>query len=350
MEQHVADRLRWGILGTGRIAAALAQAINDSDRAELAAVGSRNQASADAFGERWDAARRHDSYAAVLEDPGVDVVYVALPNQLHAEWSIRCAQAGKHILCEKPIALNAAQAKTIIDAAGRHGVFLMEAFMYRCHPQTRRIVELVHENVVGEVRLIQSNFAFEMAAEWRDKDPRMVNAWAGGGIMDVGCYCTSIARLIAGAARGENGPIEPIDLKGCAHIDPGNRVDTWASAVARFPGDIVATLSCGIMLETDWTVRIWGTKGHIEIPNPWKPPTQGAQFFIHKRGEPQPQVVTVDAGRSLYTIEVETVADAVEGKQAPHPCATWEDTMQNMRTLDRWRASIGLEWDNEPVG
>ena len=145
----MSDELRWGILGTGRIAAALAQAINTSQGSELVAVGSRQQQSADAFADQWDIPHRHAGYEGVLEDDAVDIVYVSLPNHLHAPWSIRAAAAGKHILCEKPLAMDADEARNIVDAAGRHDVFLMEAFMYRCHPQTSKLVELLREDSIS---------------------------------------------------------------------------------------------------------------------------------------------------------------------------------------------------------
>ena len=346
----MADTLRWGILGTGRIAAALAEALLTSKTGELAAVGSRSQGSADAFAQRWapgKQARRYDSYQGVLDDAEVDVVYIALPNQLHAEWACKCAAAGKHILCEKPIGLNAGEAQTSIDAAKQHDVFLMEAFMYRCHPQTAKVVEMIGDGAVGDVRLLQASFAFHMAPEWREKDPRMVNAWAGGGIMDVGCYTVSLSRLIAGVATGQRSPIEPTDITGVAHIDPENRVDLCAAATCRFDGDIIAALACGIMVDTDWTYRIYGSDGRIEIPNPWKPPATGAVIKRFDEGGDAPEVITIDAGRELYEIEVDTVAKHIADRQPPVPFANWDDTMQNMRTLDRWRDAIGLRWEGE---
>ncbi len=345
----MADQLRWGILGTGRIAAALAEALRDSKTSHLLAVGSRSQASADRFADTWRADRRYPTYDALLGDADVDVVYIATPNQLHAELAIACANAGKHILCEKPIALNAPQAEPIFQAAEANDVFLMEAFMYRCHPQTAKIVELVRDKAVGDVRLLQASFAFHMSQEWQDKDPRMVNAWAGGGIMDVGCYTVSLSRLIAGVANGHAGPIEPTEIAGSAHLHPQKNVDLWAGATCKFDGDIVAALACGIMVDTDWTYRVFGTQGRLEIPNPWKPEPTGAVIKRFAEGGPGPtepaEVYTIDANRTLYEIEVDTVAEHINARQAPNPCATWDDTMQNMRTLDRWRASIGLKWE-----
>ncbi|MDW8364718.1 MAG: Gfo/Idh/MocA family oxidoreductase, partial [Abditibacteriales bacterium] len=196
------DKLNWGILGTGRIAQTFAKAVINSNTGKLVAVGSRTQEAAERFGEEFQVPRRYGSYEELLRDDVVQAVYISLPNHLHAEWTIKCAQAGKHVLCEKPLTVNFAQAMTVIEAARYHGVFLMEAFMYRCHPQTARLVELIKEGVIGEVRLIQVSFAYNLGPKY--ENIRLSNPCAGGGIMDVGCYTTSMARLIAGAAVGRD--------------------------------------------------------------------------------------------------------------------------------------------------
>ena len=183
-------KLRWGILGTGGIAKALAKALAVSTTGELVAVGSRTQAGADKFGDEFKVARRHASYEGVLSDPGVDAVYISLPNHLHAEWAIKTAEAGKHVLCEKPLTTNWAEGLAVIEAARRAKVFFMEAFMYRCHPQTAKLVELLRSKVIGEVRVIQANFSYNMGPKY--DNIRLRADAAGGGIMDVGCYTVSM--------------------------------------------------------------------------------------------------------------------------------------------------------------
>ena len=195
-------KLAWGILGTGGIARTFARALATSNTGALLAVGSRTADSAERFGAEFAIPRRYASYEALLADPDVQAVYISLPNHLHALWTIRCAEAGKHILCEKPLATNYGEAMTAVEAARQHDVFLMEAFMYRCHPQTARLVELLREKVIGDVRVIQAHFSFNMHGP-RHENIRQQNAAAGGGIMDVGCYCASMARLVAGAALGQ---------------------------------------------------------------------------------------------------------------------------------------------------
>ena len=215
-------------------------------------------------------------------------MYIALPNHLHARWTIRAAEAGKHILCEKPLATNHAEAMVAIDAAREHDVFLMEAFMYRCHPQTAKLVELIRSGAIGQVRLIQAHFSYDMKGP--RENVRQQNPASGGGIMDVGCYCASIARLVAGASIGQpfadpiiarDGYRSTMALKAEGYINPENRIDEWSMAVVRFPGNILATLTTGIHVQVDNALRVWGSDGHIIVPNPWKPsepPARGGQY------------------------------------------------------------------------
>lgn len=228
--------ISWGILGSGRIAHTFARAVWESSSGELVAVASRTRKSADRFGGEFDVAGLYEGYGGLLDDPKVDAVYISLPNHLHARWIVRCAEAGKHILCEKPLAVNYPEAMTAIEAARRNGVFLMEAFMYRCHPQTQRLVELVVNGTIGDVRTIHTHFSYNMGGP--SEDIRQQNAAAGGGIMDVGCYCMSMARLIAGAATGKDfaDPIVESDgyrsamrIRAFASIGEHNRVDEWTA-------------------------------------------------------------------------------------------------------------------------
>src|SRR5438105_4075950 len=189
-------QLNWGILATGNIATAFAQGVSHSKTGKLVAVGSRSQEKADKFGSEHNVAKRYGSYEALLADPNVHAVYVATPHPQHVDWAIRAARAKKHVLVEKPLAVNHAQAMAIVEAAVENDVFLMEAFMYRCHPQTAKLLELIRERTIGDVRMIRASFGFNSAF---NPDSRVYsNALAGGGILDVGCYPVSMSRLIAG--------------------------------------------------------------------------------------------------------------------------------------------------------
>jgi|SRR5579884_1372070 len=329
--------LQWGILGTGKIARTLAQAIQASETGTLVAVGSRTQEAAETFGTEFSIPKRYPTYQAMLDDPDMEAVYISLPNHLHAEWTVKCAEAGKHILCEKPFTVNYAEAVPVIEAVKRHDVFLMEAFMYRCHPQTAKLKQLVSDGAIGEVRLIQSNFCYNMGPRY--ENIRLSNPAAGGGIMDVGCYTASMSRLIAGS--------EPEQVVGVAHIGPISRVDEQATASLRFPGGIVANLACATQVGADNTLRVWGSEGSILVPNPWFPGESGNKILLQKTGQEAPTEIVVDGGAGLYAIEVDTVARYLDDRRAPSPCMTWEDTLGNMAVLDKWRQAVGLVFDVE---
>ncbi len=337
--------LRWGIVGTGNIARTFARGLTKSGTGKLVAVGSRTQEAAERFGAMFSADRRYDSYAALLANDNVDAVYIAVPHPLHAEWAIRAAEAGKHILCEKPLGLNHAEAMAIVEAARRNDVFLMEAFMYRCHPQTSKLAELIRAKTIGDVRVIDAAFSFHAGSNPRSRV--LDHALAGGGILDVGCYCTSMARLIAGVATGKEFA-EPVEVAGAGHIGPNSRVDEHAVATLRFPSDIVAQLSTAVQLNQENSVRIWGTEGNIRVPQPWfAGGDSGISTIIVQRTGEQPREIRVEAGAGLYTIEADIVARSLPARQAASPCMTWEDSLGNMRTLDRWRQAIGLIYDHE---
>jgi predicted dehydrogenase/aryl-alcohol dehydrogenase-like predicted oxidoreductase len=321
----------WGILGSGFIAAIFAGGIAGSETGRLVAVGSRDQAAADAFAQRHGG-RGYGSYDAVLADEAVDAVYIALPNHLHLDWTIRCAEAGKHVLCEKPLALNAVQALQAFEACRAHGVFCMEAFMYRCHPQTWMLRQLLADGVIGDVRVVQADFGYAASTT----GIRDVNEWGGGAIVDVGSYCTSMARLVAGAPA--------VEISGAAHLDPATRVDHWATAVVRYANEVTAVLSCSSRVPLGAQVRIYADKGSMIVPSPWHPGQAGASIHILPERE-EPHIIEVPAARDLYALEVDAVGRSLEAGEAPD--MPWSDTLENMRTLDGWRESVGLHFDGE---
>jgi predicted dehydrogenase/aryl-alcohol dehydrogenase-like predicted oxidoreductase len=344
MRRTMTRTLTWGILGTGRIAGVFAQGVKGSQSGMLLAVGSRTQAAADAFGEQWKIQRRYGSYEQLLADADVQAVYVATPHPMHAEWTIKAAEAGKHVLCEKPVALNHAQAMAMIEAAQRSDVFLMEAFMYRCHPQTEKLVELVRAGTIGSVRVIQATFSFH--ARFNPEGRLFNNALGGGGILDVGGYCVSMARLIAGAATGK-AFAEPTRVTGAGHIGEVSRVDEYAIASLTFPGDIVAQLFTGVRVNGENVVRIFGTEGSILVPAPWMPGYNDnpCKIIVKRDDEEETREIVVESDRHLYAYEADTVAAHIEERQAP--AMNWDDTLGNMKTLDQWRAAIGLLYDAE---
>ncbi|NOK61646.1 MAG: oxidoreductase [Chloroflexi bacterium AL-W] len=337
--------LAWGILGTGMIADVFARGLRESTSGQLVAVASRSLDTAQVFGAKFGLTHCHGSYEELLTNPSVQAVYIATPHPSHAVWAIKAAEAGKHILCEKPLGLNHAEAMAIVDAADQNDVFLMEAFMYRCHPQTAQLIELVRSNMIGDVRVIQATFSFHSAF---DPESRLLNeALGGGAILDVGCYCVSMVRLIAGAATGTT-IAEPITVNGVGHIGTTG-VDEYALATLQFPGGILAQLATGVQAQQENVVRIFGTMGHIVVPMPWTPGlnNQPTSIWVHQHNKSDPQEFVVEHNVNLYALEADIVAEYLDAREAPYPAMTWEDTLGNMRTLDQWRASINMVYASE---
>lgn len=339
----MSSKLSWGIISTGRIAGVFARGLAASSTGELMAVGSRSSESAERFGNEFGVPRRYGSYEELLADADVQAVYIAPPHPIHAEWAIKAAQAGKHILCEKPLTIDYAEAMAVVEAARMHDVFLMEAFMYRTHPQTAKLVELIRERAIGDVRMIQATFSFH--GGWNPESRLLSNALGGGGILDVGCYTVSMARLIAGAALGL--PFaEPLEIKGTGRIGETG-VDEWAAAVLKFPNDIIAQVSTGVQLNQENVVRVYGSEGSILVPSPWFCGEQ-TKIVVNRQGEP-PRDVEINAGANIYTIEADAVAANIPNRQAPSPAMSWEDSLGNMRVLDAWRQAVGQIYDVERI-
>lgn len=333
------SKLAWGVISTGRISKAFANGLAGSKTGELVAIASREKAKADAFGDELKVPKRYGSYEELLADPDVQAVYISTPHPMHAEWAIKAADAGKHILCEKPITLDYAEAQAVIEAARRNDVFLMEAFMYRCNPQTQKLVDLIREGIIGEVRMIQAAFGFN--AGFNPEGRLFARALGGGGILDVGCYPVSMSRLIAGAATGK--PFaEPTEFRALGRLGESG-VDEWAAAVMKFPGEIVAEVSTAVRLSLDNVVRIYGSDGWILVPNPWICPAP--KIIVYRAGQ-EAQEIELPAV-NVYGVEADTVAANIEKRQAPSPAMSWDDTLGNMHALDAWRCQIGLAYDHE---
>jgi predicted dehydrogenase/aryl-alcohol dehydrogenase-like predicted oxidoreductase len=339
-------KIRWGILGTGNIAHAFAHGLQSSETGHLAAVASRRAETAEAFAREFDVPNTHADYESLLTDRSVDAVYIATPHPLHAYWAIRCARSGKHILCEKPITLNHADSMVVVEAAREAGVFLMEAFMYRCHPQTIELVDLIRSGDIGDVRMIQAAFGFRAGF---DPESRIFNnRLGGGGILDVGGYPVSLARLVAGAACGQDFA-NPIEVRGMGHIGSETRVDKYAAALLRFESGIIAQVSTGVRLQQDNGARIYGTEGWIHLQDPWIPIRDGGEwsFTLHRADRSEPETIRGSELRGLYGVEADTFANSIEAGRTLPPAMSPEDTLGNMETLDAWREGFGFIYDEE---
>jgi predicted dehydrogenase/aryl-alcohol dehydrogenase-like predicted oxidoreductase len=340
--------IRWGIIGPGGIAKAFLLGLNGSNTGKLVAIGSRNP-SKPSLATDFPGARIHDGYQALLDDPEVDAVYIATPHPQHAEWAIKAAEAGKHALVEKPMGLTSFEAEAMFDAAKRHGTFMGEAFMYRLHPHTQMILDLVTSGTIGEVRMIKSSFGFAMP-KFMPEHRLFANDLAGGGILDVGCYPVSMSRLVAGAASGKPF-LDPVKTLGVAHLGKEG-TDEWASAVLKFDNEIIAEVSCSVMLRQENVLRIIGTEGRIEVPEFWfaSGPRDGAPGKFHVvLNNGTTKSYGGKKGKPLYAYEADAAAAAIRaGKlQFDSPGMSWADTLGNLRTLDKWRADAGLEYNIE---
>jgi predicted dehydrogenase len=332
--------LRWGLLAAGTIAAELATGIKESETGELAAVAARSGDRAAEFAARFGIPKSYGSYEGLLADDEIDIVYISTPHPLHAVWAINAAEAGKHVLCEKPLTMTHAEAELVIDAARRNDVFLMEAFMYRIHPQIRRMAKLIESGRLGEVRAVDVTFSFDAGGSEASRlaDPDL----GGGGILDVGCYCTSLARLVSEAATGIKA-VAPPEVMGMARLDPVTRVDEVAMGLLRLPGAILAQISCGFRLQQNDHIRVYGTDAQLYIARPpWLHGMRrpGVSEIVVTPLDGEPEVVEVEAKKGIFASEVDYVAAHIADRQAPE--ISWKESLANMRTLDLWREAVGV--------
>jgi predicted dehydrogenase len=332
--------LRWGLLAAGTIAAELATGIKESETGELAAVAARSGDRAAEFAARFGIPKSYGSYEELLADDEIDIVYISTPHPLHAVWAINAAEAGKHVLCEKPLTMTHAEAELVIDAARRNDVFLMEAFMYRIHPQIRRMAKLIESGRLGEVRAVDVTFSFDAGGSEASRlaDPDL----GGGGILDVGCYCTSLARLVSEAATGIKA-VAPPEVMGMARLDPVTRVDEVAMGLLRLPGAILAQISCGFRLQQNDHIRVYGTDAQLYIARPpWLHGMRrpGVSEIVVTPLDGEPEVVEVEAKKGIFASEVDYVAAHIADRQAPE--ISWKESLANMRTLDLWREAVGV--------
>lgn len=335
--------LRWGILSTGKIAHRFAMALSKSTTGKLVAVASRAEASAHAFTKKHGVRDAHGDYASLLANPEVDAVYIATPHPMHLEWAIKCAKAGKHILCEKPAGMNRGETEQMIEAAKAHGVFFMEAFMYRCHPQTRILRELIRSGEIGEIRMIHASFSYNR--EFFDpKDRLFARELGGGSILDVGCYGVSMARLVAGEIVGRR-YAEPCQVKGFARLEPSQQTDLTAAALLQFDDGLIAMIQSGLRLQGENCVKIEGEIGSITVACPWAL-RHGEAFILvlhHKSGETR-QIETTRADEDLYGYEIDEVARAVTAGEKESLEMSWADSLGNATVLDSWLAEAGVNY------
>jgi len=288
--------LRWGLLSTARINRALIPPLQALKRNQLVAVASRSQVKAEAYARQWNIPRAYGGYEVLLADPDIDIIYNSLPNSLHAEWTIRAVEAGKHVLCEKPLAISTAEVDAVAAAAQAHGKIVAEAFMYRHHPQTLKTKELVDSGAIGELRLVRGAFTFNIN---QPGDVRLDPELGGGSIWDVGCYPLSYTRYVLGC--------EPEEVFGW-QVTGSSGVDEVFTGQMRFPGGVLAQFDCGFRSDNRTQMEFTGSEGTITISSPFKPGAR-EKILLH-RGEEE-QSIVVRGPALLYSGEVEDMDDAV---------------------------------------
>lgn len=309
------DVLRWGILSSARISRALIPAFRKSKANQLVAVSSRSEEKASALARKWHLQRWYGSYEALIEDPDIDAIYNPLPNHMHAEWTIKAAQAGKHVLCEKPFALSLQEVDAVVEAARQHRVVVTEAFMYRHHPQTLRVKQLIDEGAIGHLRSLTGVFSFTLdEPDSFHLDPSM----GGGSIWDVGCYPISYARTMVGQ--------EPESASAFQITGPSG-VDMMITGDMHFPGKVIAHVYSSFTTPHRMSFEIYGDDGYILIPTPYTP-NRSVKITVNSRGVNRTEWFRRE---ELYQGEIEDISTAVfYGSQ---PLISLQDSRNNTAAI-----------------
>ena len=305
---------KWGIISTAHINRLVLAGARESDQVDVIAVASRDQGRAEAYAREQGIERAYGSYEALLADPDLDVVYISLPNSLHVEWSIHALEAGKHVLCEKPLDRRPEEVERAFDAADRAGRILAEAFMWRHNPQTAKLLELVGSGAIGELRLVRSAFSFSLD---EPENVRLAADLDGGALMDVGCYCISGSRLLGG---------EPESVYG-QQVSGESGVDVLFAATMRFPGDVLAQFECGFVLPDRDELDVIGSEGSLFLDDPWHARTPVLEL---RRDGGVEEIVLQPA--DSYRLELENLGDAIAGRA--QPLLGREDAVGQARTID----------------
>jgi xylose dehydrogenase (NAD/NADP) len=293
MAEHAS--LKWGLLGTARINRAVIAPLRSSKKSQLVAVASRSEEKAAAYAAQWDIPRFFPNYEAMLADPGIEIVYISLPNSLHAEWSIKAMQAGKHVLCEKPLTTSLKEVDAVIEVARSTGMVITEAFMYRHHPQTLLVKDLVDDGQIGSLQLVRGSFCY---TNTRPNDVRFNPSLGGGSLWDVGCYPIGYSCYITGSL--------PAEVYGWQVTGPTG-IDLLYAGQLQFPGGVISQFDCSFITENEFEMEIIGDKGRITVPDPYKP-GKGTRIFLQLGG--QKKIINIK-GRELYQGEISDIENAI---------------------------------------
>jgi predicted dehydrogenase len=292
----VEQRVKWGIISTADINRKVIPGAHASPKVDLVAVASRDQARADAYAKTWEIERAYGSYEALLADPKIEAVYISLPNTMHCDWSVKALEAGKHVLCEKPLSRHTAEVEAAFAAADRAGLLLSEAFMYRHNPQTKKLTQLVADGAIGELRFVRSVFSYSL---YDEDNIRLRTDVEGGALMDVGCYNVSGSRLLGG---------EPEKAFGEAWFGPSG-TDWVFAGTLRFPGNVLGTFHCGTALPEQDELEVIGSEASLFLDDPW----HCAVPVIEVRREGNVERIEIELQDS-YRLELENLSDAIRGE------------------------------------
>jgi D-xylose 1-dehydrogenase (NADP+, D-xylono-1,5-lactone-forming) len=317
--------VKWGLLSTALINEAILAGAAETSDVDVIAVASRDEERARSYADEHGLERSYGSYESLLADPDVEAVYVSLPNNLHVEWTLKALESGKHVLVEKPFSKHPDQVEEAFSRADAAGLVLSEGFMWRHHPQTRRLVELIDVGVAGRIRVVRTTFAFDLAAERGTGDTRFDPALDGGSLMDVGCYCLSGLRLVAG---------EPVRARGEQVVGPSG-VDVVFTGALAFADGVLGHFDCGFVVPRRAGLEVVGEEATIVVPDPFTPTTLGIEVL---RPGAAPERIPIEPANS-YRLELENVSAAIRG-EAPLLLGR-ADALGQARTIDELYRSVG---------
>lgn len=320
-------KINWGILGTSYISQVMAKAIQASSTSQLVAVGSRSLSAAQQFAESFSIPSTYDNFELLLNDEAIDAIYIGLPNQLHKEWIIRCAQAGKHILCEKPFVLSTAEAKEVISILEKTQVYCVEALMYRFHPLIQKLQEVIKSQILGEIHLYNAVYTANIV--------NIANPVAGGSIRNLGCYPVSLIRLLVEE--------EPVDIIGLGRMDSNNNSDRQASLLLKFKNKVMATVSTADDLEMNWQFEVYGTRGCLKaISNPWMPDMDN-KIVIQLNYEKTSRELNIQADKPLYTYQIDEVNKQIFNNCGKQRKISLTDSLGNIKVLEEWLKQVKIQ-------
>jgi predicted dehydrogenase len=326
-------QINWGILGTSKISSTMAKAIQASKTSQLVAVGSRAQESADTFAQEFSIPKAYGSFESLLNDPDIDAIYIGLPNHLHKEWILRCADAGKHILCDKPFVTSTEEASEVFEILKTKKVFFMEGLMYLCHPFIPKLRELFQKKIIGDIRFYNATYMADIV--------KLANPTIGGSILTLGCYPVSLVLFLANIDHGNTA--KPVMMTSLARMDENKHNDRQASTLLKFENESMAMITVADDLPMQADFSVYGTLGRMEFfTNPWMPGNADNRITITLNDQAEPIEIQVTAEKFLYTYEIDVVNENImhDRTSATNGGVSWEDSLTTMSVLHDWREAI----------